>query len=64
MLFKLDRTPENHGALLVAYYILAAYSANMPIIMNWQSSNVAGHTKKTTESSTYLVFCKNGLLKQ
>ncbi|KAF9460349.1 allantoate permease [Collybia nuda] len=52
MLYKLDRSPQNHGALLIAYYILAAYSANMPIIMNWQSSNVAGHTKKATGSTT------------
>ncbi|KAF8621982.1 hypothetical protein AX15_007340 [Amanita polypyramis BW_CC] len=47
ILLTLDRTNQNRPLLLAAYYVLSAYTAATPILLNWQSTNVAGHTKKT-----------------
>ncbi|KAK2462965.1 hypothetical protein APHAL10511_005017 [Amanita phalloides] len=47
MLLLLERSDRNRFILLAAYYILSAYTAVTPILLNWQSTNVAGHTKKT-----------------
>lgn len=48
LLLRLGRSHQDLPGLLTAYYILASYSSIIPLIFNWQSSNVAGHTKKTT----------------
>ncbi|KAF8333911.1 allantoate permease [Amanita rubescens] len=46
-LLLLERTERNRPMLLAAYYILSAYTAATPTLLSWQSTNVAGHTKKT-----------------
>ncbi|KXN82977.1 hypothetical protein AN958_01982 [Leucoagaricus sp. SymC.cos] len=48
LLFQLGRSHEDLPGLLIAYYMLACHSSVIPLIFNWQSTNVAGHTKKTT----------------
>lgn len=48
LLLRLGKSHQDLPGLLTAYYILASYSSITPLIFNWQSSNVAGHTKKTT----------------
>ena len=50
VLLLLERTERNRPILLAAYYILSAYTAATPTLLNWQSTNVAGHTKKTCVS--------------
>ncbi len=50
MLLRTGRDQEDQPLLLTAYYLLSGYSVLTPMIMNWQSSNVAGHTKKSAVS--------------
>ncbi|KAF8629981.1 hypothetical protein AX17_005546 [Amanita inopinata Kibby_2008] len=59
MLLSLDRTTQNRPILLAAYYILSAYTAVTPTLLNWQSTNVAGHTKKTSTTAFMIMggFC-------
>ncbi|KAF8644357.1 hypothetical protein AX16_008517, partial [Volvariella volvacea WC 439] len=45
------REEKDKPALLAAYYILACYTAISPLILNWHSTNTAGHTKKTTTTA-------------
>ncbi|KAF9449741.1 MFS general substrate transporter [Macrolepiota fuliginosa MF-IS2] len=51
LLLRLGRFHEDLPGLLTAYYLLACYSSVIPLIFNWQSTNVAGHTKKTTTTA-------------
>ncbi|KAL9714471.1 hypothetical protein Ac2012v2_002786 [Leucoagaricus gongylophorus] len=51
LLLCLGRSREDHPFLLLAYYMLACHSSIIPLILNWQSTNVAGHTKKTTTTA-------------
>ncbi|PFH51092.1 hypothetical protein AMATHDRAFT_192003 [Amanita thiersii Skay4041] len=59
MLLFLDRTSRNKPILLAAYYTLSAYTAVTPTLLNWQSTNVAGHTKKTSTTAFMVTggFC-------
>ncbi|KIL65723.1 hypothetical protein M378DRAFT_186352 [Amanita muscaria Koide BX008] len=59
ILLKLERTERNRPVLLAAYYILSAYTAITPTLLNWQSTNVAGHTKKTCTTALMVMggFC-------
>ncbi|KAF8813474.1 allantoate permease [Phlegmacium glaucopus] len=45
------RNEKDQPLLLFAYYLLASYNILNPVITYWQSSNVAGHTKKTATSA-------------
>ncbi|KAF5359511.1 hypothetical protein D9756_002976 [Leucocoprinus leucothites] len=51
LLLCLGRSHEDLPFLLMAYYMLACHSSIIPLIFNWQSTNVAGHTKKTTTTA-------------
>ncbi|KDR69752.1 hypothetical protein GALMADRAFT_76946 [Galerina marginata CBS 339.88] len=48
---KSGRSPQDRPVLLFAYYALAVGSVIPPTIVNWQSSNVAGHTKKSATAA-------------
>ncbi|TFK73221.1 allantoate permease [Pluteus cervinus] len=45
------RTRQDQPALITAYYLLSCHTAIIPLILNWHSTNVAGHTKKTTTTA-------------
>ncbi|KAF8150960.1 major facilitator superfamily domain-containing protein [Crassisporium funariophilum] len=51
LLLRTGRSKKDQPVLLAAYYMLAAHSLVSPIIINWQSSNVAGHTKKAATNA-------------
>jgi len=55
ILLRVGRDPRGQPVLLAAYYLLSSYNVLTPTIMNWQSSNVAGHTKKSAVR-VFLVF--------
>lgn len=59
MLRVCGREKEDQAVLLAAYYILSSYTAITPLILNWHSTNVAGHTKKATvRAYSQEIICK------
>ncbi|PWN52272.1 MFS general substrate transporter [Violaceomyces palustris] len=54
MLFSLGREPKDRPALLVAYYLTIVYAAVTPLMFNWHTSNVAGHTKKAATTAFFV----------
>ncbi|KAJ3503602.1 hypothetical protein NLJ89_g8358 [Agrocybe chaxingu] len=51
VLLRVGRDKEDQPALVIAFYLLGLYNAASPTLLNWQASNVAGHTKKTTSTA-------------
>ncbi|KDR78707.1 hypothetical protein GALMADRAFT_63756 [Galerina marginata CBS 339.88] len=56
VLLKTGRSIQEQPLLVVAYYTLhCASSVATPMVVNWQSSNVAGHSKKSTTTGFMLM---------
>ncbi|KDR78640.1 hypothetical protein GALMADRAFT_1364881 [Galerina marginata CBS 339.88] len=55
ILLKTGRSPEDQPILLFAYYLLSSLAVVLPTLVNWQSSNVSGHTKKSVTISFLLM---------
>ncbi|CAA7267484.1 unnamed protein product [Cyclocybe aegerita] len=51
VLLRVGRDKKDQPALVAAFYMLGLYNAASPTLLNWQASNVAGHTKKTTSTA-------------
>ncbi|KJA25086.1 hypothetical protein HYPSUDRAFT_135365, partial [Hypholoma sublateritium FD-334 SS-4] len=54
------RTKEDQPILLFAYYLHSSGIVCAPTVINWQSSNVAGQTKKTATTAFMLVGYTSG----
>ncbi|PPQ69759.1 hypothetical protein CVT26_014034 [Gymnopilus dilepis] len=61
ILLKAGRSADDLPLLLFAYYLMPAFQLINTTIVNWQASNVAGHTKKsaTTAATMMGLFAGN-----
>lgn len=50
--FDPNGTPHNKGALLAASFLTGTFGAAFMLLLAWNASNIAGHTKKVTTVST------------
>ena len=48
-------TPHNKGALLAASFLSGTFGAAFLLLLAWNASNIAGHTKKVTANALTLV---------
>jgi MFS family permease len=53
MLYTIEHTDANQGALLAGYYLLAFLFGGNPLIVAWIVANTAGTTKKSATMSIY-----------
>lgn len=55
--------PHNKGVLLFASYLSGTFGAAFMILLAWNASNLAGHSKKVTVNALTLVgFCLGNIL--
>jgi len=58
-----DGIPRNKGALLFASYLSGTFGAAFMLLLAWNASNIAGHSKKVTANALTLVgFCTGNIL--
>ncbi|KAI1612656.1 MFS transporter [Exophiala viscosa] len=65
LMYGLDPTgvPHNKGALLFASYLSGTFGAAFMLLLAWNASNLAGHSKKVTCNALTLVgFCLGNIL--
>jgi len=65
LMYGLDPTgvPKNKGVLLFASYLSGTFGAAFMILLAWNASNLAGHSKKVTVNALTLVgFCLGNIL--
>ncbi|KAF8193354.1 hypothetical protein BJ912DRAFT_960817 [Pholiota molesta] len=60
ILLRTGRTKADQPLLLFAYYLLSTFNVATPTIVNWQSSNVAGQTKKTATNAFMMMGLISG----
>ncbi|KAK5130864.1 hypothetical protein LTR08_001585 [Meristemomyces frigidus] len=53
--FDPNGTPLNKGALLAASFLSGTFGAAFMLLLAWNASNIAGHTKKVTTNAVTLV---------
>ena len=55
--------PKSKGGLLFASYLSGTFGASFMVLLAWNASNLAGHTKKVTANALTLVaFCVGNIL--
>jgi hypothetical protein len=55
--------PKSKGALLFASYLSGTFGAAFMLLLAWNASNLAGHSKKVTVNALTLVsFCVGNIL--
>ncbi|EXJ55756.1 hypothetical protein A1O7_08686 [Cladophialophora yegresii CBS 114405] len=55
--------PKSKGALLFASYLSGTFGAAFMLLLAWNASNIAGHSKKVTANALTLVgFCTGNIL--
>ncbi|KIW64320.1 hypothetical protein PV04_09263 [Phialophora macrospora] len=55
--------PKNKGVLLFASYLSGTFGAAFMLLLAWNASNMAGHSKKVTANALTLVgFCTGNIL--
>ncbi len=58
-----DGIPQNKGVLLFASYLSGTFGAAFMLLLAWNASNLAGHSKKVTVNALTLVgFCTGNIL--
>ncbi|ETI21315.1 hypothetical protein G647_07661 [Cladophialophora carrionii CBS 160.54] len=58
-----DGIPKSKGALLFASYLSGTFGAAFMLLLAWNASNIAGHSKKVTANALTLVgFCTGNIL--
>ena len=58
-----DGVPKSKGALLFASYLSGTFGAAFMLLLSWNASNIAGHSKKVTANALTLVgFCLGNIL--
>jgi nitrate/nitrite transporter NarK len=58
-----DGIPQSKGALLFASYLSGTFGAAFMLLLAWNASNLAGHSKKVTANALTLVgFCTGNIL--
>lgn len=58
-----DGIPKSKGALLFASYLSGTFGAAFMLLLAWNASNIAGHSKKVTCNALTLVgFCTGNIL--
>lgn len=58
-----DGIPQNKGVLLFASYLSGTFGAAFMLLLAWNASNLAGHSKKVTANALTLVgFCTGNIL--
>ncbi|EXJ81733.1 hypothetical protein A1O1_07798 [Capronia coronata CBS 617.96] len=58
-----DGIPKSKGALLFASYLSGTFGAAFMLLLAWNASNLAGHSKKVTANALTLVgFCLGNIL--
>ncbi|KIX05362.1 uncharacterized protein Z518_06234 [Rhinocladiella mackenziei CBS 650.93] len=58
-----DGIPKNKGVLLFASYLSGTFGAAFMLLLAWNASNLAGHSKKVTVNALTLVgFCTGNIL--
>jgi MFS transporter, ACS family, allantoate permease len=58
-----DGIPKSKGALLFASYLSGTFGAAFMLLLAWNASNIAGHSKKVTANALTLVgFCVGNIL--
>ncbi|KIW13952.1 hypothetical protein PV08_06733 [Exophiala spinifera] len=58
-----DGIPKSKGALLFASYLSGTFGAAFMLLLAWNASNIAGHSKKVTSNALTLVgFCTGNIL--
>ncbi|KAL2434712.1 putative transporter [Exophiala dermatitidis] len=65
LMYGLDPTgvPHNKGVLLFASYLSGTFGAAFMLLLAWNASNLAGHSKKVTSNALTLVgFCVGNVL--
>ncbi|KAF4613819.1 hypothetical protein D9613_008073 [Agrocybe pediades] len=60
ILLVTGRAPKDQPILLLAYYMLSTFVFIPATVINWQSSNVAGHTKKSATTAFMLMGTFSG----
>lgn len=61
--FDPSGTPHNKGVLLFASYLSGTFGASFMLLLAWNASNLAGHSKKVTVNALTLVaFCLGNVL--
>ncbi|KAF9568080.1 MFS general substrate transporter [Agrocybe pediades] len=60
ILLVTGRAPKDQPVLLLAYYMLSTFITVPATVTNWQSSNVAGHTKKSATTAFMLMGAFSG----
>jgi MFS transporter, ACS family, allantoate permease len=53
--FDPNGIPKNKGALLAASFLSGTFGASFMLLLAWNASNIAGHTKKVTTNALTLV---------
>ena len=56
-----DGIPKSKGALLFASYLSGTFGAAFMLLLAWNASNLAGHSKKVTVNALTLVGFVSGL---
>ena len=55
--------PKNKAGLLAASFLSGTFGAAFMLLLAWNASNIAGHSKKVTENALTLVaFCVGNIL--
>ena len=55
--------PNSKGVLLAAYYLTNTFGGAFMLLLTWNASNIAGHTKKVTANAMTLVaFCTGNMI--
>ncbi|CAD6592364.1 MAG: hypothetical protein ASARMPRED_006191 [Alectoria sarmentosa] len=55
--------PKNKGGLLAASFLTGTFGAAFMLLLAWNASNIAGHSKKVTANAlTLIAFCVGNIL--
>ena len=55
--------PKNKAGLLAASYLSNAFGAAFMVLLAWNASNIAGHSKKVTANAlTLIAFCTGNII--
>ena len=58
-----DGIPKNKAGLLAASFLTGTFGAAFMLLLAWNASNIAGHSKKvTTNAMTLIAFCVGNIL--
>lgn len=58
-----DGVPKNKAGLLAASFLTGTFGAAFMLLLAWNASNIAGHSKKVTANAlTLIAFCVGNIL--